>query len=101
MHILITGATGLIGRKLTERLLSQSHQITALTLTPERAQKVLGSSVRLWHTLADKTSLDGFDAVINLAGEPIADKRWTKEQKHKLCHSRWQLTERSKGLHTG
>lgn len=94
MQILITGATGLIGRKLTEQLLSQSHQITALTRTPERAQKILGASVTLWHTLADKTSLDGFDAVINLAGEPIADKRWTKEQKHKLCHSRWQLTER-------
>ena len=94
MKILITGATGLIGRRLTERLLGQSHRITALTRAPERASKLLGPEVLLWNTLDDKTSLDGFDAVINLAGEPIADKRWTKDQKQKLCDSRWKITER-------
>jgi len=94
MQILITGATGLIGRRLTERLLGQSHRITALTRAPERAAKLLGPEVLLWKTLDDKTSLDGFDAVINLAGEPIADKRWTKDQKQKLCDSRWKITER-------
>ncbi|WP_369790124.1 TIGR01777 family oxidoreductase [Rouxiella sp. WC2420] len=94
MKILITGASGLIGRRLTETLLSQSHQITVLTRAPERAAKILGSKVDLWPSLKDKTSLDGFDAVINLAGEPIADKRWTKEQKQKLCDSRWQMTEK-------
>jgi len=94
MKILITGATGLIGRRLTERLLGQSHRITALTRAPERASKLLGPEVLLWNTLDDKTSLDGFDAVINLAGEPIAEKRWTKDQKQKLCDSRWKITER-------
>ncbi len=94
MKILITGASGLIGRRLSETLLSQSHEITVLTRAPERAAKILGPKIPLWRTLADKTSLDGFDAVINLAGEPIADKRWTKEQKQKLCDSRWQLTEK-------
>ena len=94
MQILITGATGLIGRRLTERLLGQSHRITALTRAPERAAKLLGPEVLLWKTLDDKTSLDGFDAVINLAGEPIADKRWSKDQKQKLCDSRWKITER-------
>jgi uncharacterized protein len=34
-----------------------------------------------------------FDAVVNLAGEPIADKRWSRQQKLKICQSRWQLTE--------
>lgn len=94
MKILITGASGLIGRRLSETLLGQSHEITVLTRAPERAAKILGPKIGLWRTLADKTSLDGFDAVINLAGEPIADKRWTKDQKHKLCDSRWQLTEK-------
>ena len=94
MKILITGATGLIGRRLTGRLVEQSHQITVLTRAPERAAKVLGSQVQLWETLDGKTSLDGFDVVINLAGEPIADKRWTKDHKALLCESRWQLTEK-------
>ncbi|MEG3135006.1 TIGR01777 family oxidoreductase [Rouxiella sp. T17] len=94
MKILITGASGLIGRRLTEALLNQAHEITALTRSPDRSTKLLGPKVVIWQSLDDKTSLDGFDAVINLAGEPIADKRWTKDQKQKLCDSRWKLTER-------
>jgi len=94
MKILITGATGLIGQRLTKKLLSQSHHVTALTRSPERAAKLLGSQVELWSSLADLSSLDGFEAVINLAGEPIADKRWTDAQKQTLCDSRWQLTEK-------
>ncbi|WP_241580034.1 TIGR01777 family oxidoreductase [Rosenbergiella nectarea] len=94
MKILITGATGLIGQRLTQALLGQSHHITALTRSPERAAKLLGPNVELWSSLAGLSSLDGFEAVINLAGEPIADKRWTTSQKQILCESRWQLTEK-------
>lgn len=100
MNILMTGATGLIGRRLVEELQSQSHQLTILTRSPRRAAEYFGDQVTLWETLADQTSLDGFDAVINLAGEPIADKRWTPEQKKKLCDSRWQLTEKLASLIT-
>ena len=50
--------------------------------------------MELLTSLEGLASLDGFDAVINLAGEPIADKRWTTAQKQKLCDSRWQLTEK-------
>ncbi|MBT0730023.1 TIGR01777 family oxidoreductase [Rosenbergiella nectarea] len=94
MKILITGATGLIGQRLTQTLLSQSHHITAFTRSPERATKLLGPQVELLNSLAGLSSLDGFEAVINLAGEPIADKRWTTSQKQVLCESRWQLTEK-------
>ncbi|CNH79874.1 MULTISPECIES: TIGR01777 family oxidoreductase [Yersinia] len=94
MRILITGATGLIGRSLSAFLLSQGHQITALTRNPQRATEVLGSQVTCWSTLDDKYDLDDFDAVINLAGEPIAEKRWTAQQKEILCQSRWQITEK-------
>lgn len=93
MRILITGATGLIGRRLTQQLLTQRHSITALTRDPQRAQHVLGADVTFWSTLNDRQSLDGFDAVINLAGEPIADKRWSSAQKQRLCRSRWEITE--------
>ncbi|MEQ4512481.1 MAG: TIGR01777 family oxidoreductase [Dickeya sp.] len=92
MKLLITGGTGLIGRHLIARLLSLSHQVTVVSRSPERARRLLGDKVTYWHGLEDKTSLDGFDGVINLAGEPIADKRWTKAQKARLCHSRWDIT---------
>lgn len=92
MKLLITGGTGLIGRHLIARLLSLSHQVTVVSRSPERARRLLGDQVTYWHGLEDKTSLDGFDGVINLAGEPIADKRWTKAQKARLCHSRWDIT---------
>ncbi|MCW6555051.1 TIGR01777 family oxidoreductase [Yersinia ruckeri] len=94
MRILITGATGLIGRSLTQRLLTLSHSVTALSRDPVRAQRVLGSQVSCWSTLDDQQNLDDFDAVINLAGEPIADKRWTAQQKERLCQSRWKITKR-------
>ncbi|WP_114193127.1 TIGR01777 family oxidoreductase [Edaphovirga cremea] len=94
MRILITGATGLIGSTLTERLLSLSHQVTILTRDTQRARRIFADRVNYWPDLETQTSLDGFDAVINLAGEPIADKRWTEQQKKILCESRWQITGR-------
>ncbi|GKX62380.1 epimerase [Pragia fontium] len=92
MHILITGATGLIGRHLTKNLLLQSHRITVLSRNPLHAHTLFDDSVNYLDSLDNLNSLDEFDAVINLAGEPIADKRWTSAQKTRLCNSRWQLT---------
>ncbi|WP_145484713.1 TIGR01777 family oxidoreductase [Yersinia aldovae] len=94
MRILITGATGLIGRNLTVFLLSQAHQVTVLTRDIQRASHALGAQVTCWSTLNDKHDLNDFDAVINLAGEPIAEKRWTVQHKEILCQSRWQITEK-------
>ena len=92
MRILITGATGLIGSSLTASCW-RFHHITVLTRDERRAGP-LGDQPSYWQTLDDRQSLDDFDAVINLAGEPIADKRWSAQQKQRLCHSRWDLTER-------
>lgn len=92
MHILITGATGLIGRHLTKSLLLQSHTITVVSRSIEKARSLFGDSARYINGLDSLKNLDDFDAVINLAGEPIADKRWTAVQKRRLCNSRWQLT---------
>lgn len=98
MKILITGGTGLIGRHLIPRLLESGHSVTVVTRSPEKARQHFGSRTEVWKGLADKTTLDGIDAVINLAGEPIADKRWTAEQKQRLCDSRWQITEKLSAL---
>lgn len=94
MQILITGGTGLIGSHLVPRLLETGHEVTVVTRDLDKARKQLDPRVTLWKGLNDRPNLDGFNAVINLAGAPIADKRWTEVQKQRLCQSRWQITER-------
>ncbi|WP_318377890.1 TIGR01777 family oxidoreductase [Enterobacter sp.] len=94
MRILITGGTGLIGRHLIPRLLDLGHTVTVVTRTPDKAQGGLDARVVLWKGLNDRQNLNDIDAVINLAGEPIADKRWTEAQKQRLCNSRWQITQK-------
>ncbi|MFP9229543.1 TIGR01777 family oxidoreductase [Pectobacterium cacticida] len=98
MQLLITGGTGLIGRHLIQRLQILSHEICVLTRDPERARGILGDRVEYCSTLSHMTSLNGVDGVINLAGEPIADKRWTPQQKQRLAQSRWEITEQLAAL---
>lgn len=91
MNILITGGTGLIGQALVEKLRSE-HQITVLTRQPELAKHRMGSDVAFISDLDAIDDIGEFQGVINLAGEPIADKRWTPAQKRKICDSRWDIT---------
>lgn len=87
MNIFITGGTGFIGQALCNALVEQGHQLTVLS----RQQKTNTQAVTF---VQDFATLDGFDAVINLAGEAIFDKRWTDKQKQKLLDSRVQLTRK-------
>ncbi len=95
MKILVTGGTGFIGRELLKLLMT--HNITVLTRNTANAKNRLNhihsGSLEFISTLDDFHDLNRFDAIINLAGEPIADKRWTRKQKSKICHSRWDITE--------
>ncbi|WP_017445930.1 TIGR01777 family oxidoreductase [Gayadomonas joobiniege] len=91
MKILITGATGLIGQTVVQQL-PNDHQIFALTRQVETARQKLPEHVNILTELPTADEFN-FDAVLNLAGEPIADKRWTERQKNKICQSRWQLTQ--------
>ena len=72
MKILLTGGTGLIGRHLIPRLLELGHQLTVSTRNPERAKARLDPRVTLWRGFEGQNNLDGFDAVINLAGFELA-----------------------------
>ncbi|QQX78686.1 TIGR01777 family oxidoreductase [Shewanella sp. KX20019] len=90
MNILITGASGFIGTQLVKRL--SHHQLTLLTRHPEHTAERLGEHHHYLSSLDGLTNLDSFDAVINLAGEPIAGKRWSDAQKKNICHSRWSIT---------
>ena len=94
MHIFITGGTGLIGRHLIPALLRDaSTKITVLTRDAIKAKVSLPDNVALVTSLDDTFDFDNVDAVINLAGEPIADKRWSETQKTRICESRWQITQ--------
>ncbi|WP_339901219.1 TIGR01777 family oxidoreductase [Paraglaciecola polaris] len=92
MRILITGGTGLIGSNLIPKL--KPNEITVVTRNVSQAELVLGHKVTLISSLDDFENLDDFHVVINLAGEPIADKRWSPEQKKRIEHSRWDMTEK-------
>lgn len=94
MHILITGGTGLIGQELCKVLHQQGHQITVLTRFPVSAQTKCGSFVKSMASLDEWLPDRIFEVVINLAGEPIADKFWTTKQKQRLWDSRVTLTEK-------
>ncbi|MBK4715882.1 MULTISPECIES: TIGR01777 family oxidoreductase [Tenebrionibacter/Tenebrionicola group] len=92
MRIIITGGTGLVGQHLIPRLLELGHDVTVVTRDPDKARARLNPAVEVWKGLYERENLDGYDAVINLAGEPIADKRWSAAQKERLCQSRWKIT---------
>lgn len=94
MKILMTGGTGLIGRFLIPRLQELGHAVTVVTRNPAKAQHALGPGVTVLKGLDALSNLNDFNAVINLAGEPIADKRWTEQQKQRLCESRWSITQK-------
>lgn len=91
MNILITGATGLIGSHLCKHL-ANHHKLVVLTRCKEKAFTTLGHHIDAHQTLED-IDFNNIDCVINLAGEPIADKRWTASQKNKIEASRWHITE--------
>lgn len=92
MKILITGGTGFIGCRLLAHL-RVHHEVTVLSRSAHKVHRQLGHDVQALTSLDTLDNLDQFDAVINLAGEPIADKRWSPAQKERICQSRWQLTE--------
>lgn len=94
MNYLITGGTGLIGQQLVSTLLLENNRVVILTRDKDTPINNLNNVDHL--TLIDKLNkeeIEHSDVIINLAGEPIADGRWSTTKKHKICQSRWQLTE--------
>jgi len=97
MKIVITGATGMIGSLLVERLANRFD--TSLVLLSRRPAREIPVANRQWLTWQPgaagewERAIDGADAVINLAGEPIAGKRWSPRQKLILRSSRIEATQ--------
>jgi hypothetical protein len=92
-RIVLTGATGLIGKHLYNALHKRGDRITILTRNTDRAGKIFSDAERvlLWApgiAGAWKSAIDGADAVVHLAGEPIAAERWTENSKKRIRDSR-------------
>ena len=93
MHILLTGGTGLIGRHLCHFWRGQGHRLTVWSRSPSEVPKRCGPGVRGIARLEELAADDPVDAVINLAGAPIADRPWTASRRTLLWASRITLTE--------
>ena len=87
MRILVSGSTGLVGSVLVPRLLADGHQVVRLL----REKTVPGEKGIAWNPAAgilDAKTLEGFEAVVHLAGESIASGRWTHAKKARIRDSR-------------
>lgn len=93
MKWLVTGATGFIGRRLVERLVREGEEVRVLSRRGEAAREELGLPVSAFRWDAEQglppsRALEGTDVVVHLAGEGVADKRWTEGRKRRILDSR-------------
>jgi len=102
MHIVMSGASGLIGTALGERLTADGHSLTRLVRHEAKAGARDGRGASQssgdvsWDPVSgslDPSVIEGCDAVINLSGAGIGDKRWSTDYKETLRSSRVQTTE--------
>ena len=91
-RLLITGATGFIGRALVQAAQAAGVQITVLSRNPENAVKLLGK-VTVYRNAADIADDAHFDAIVHLAGANVIARPWTLKRKRVLMASRIQIAE--------
>lgn len=91
MKVLVTGATGLIGRSLCRKLTDDGHTVIGVSRSSRKPPGLAVAEIQQWDPQAgpiSPTALDGIDAVVNLAGEPIDSRRWSEQQKKLIRDSR-------------
>jgi hypothetical protein len=86
--VLITGGSGMIGRKLTQALLAQDHEVRWLSRRAGTHGRVRAFAWDVKQGRIDPDALHGVDRIVHLAGSGIADKRWTKARVAELIASR-------------
>lgn len=99
--ILITGATGMIGKRLVKELIKQGALVKILTTNPENAKKIFrneyAKEIYNWANYDEPTVLykllEDVDSIINLAGTNVAGKRWSDEFKQEIYNSRVENTK--------
>jgi uncharacterized protein len=92
MKVAVAGATGFVGSRLVERLQAEGHQVLVLTRDAQRAKRMFSQVEVVAYTPLEsgdwQGTIAGCDAVVNLAGAPIAETRWTTERKQEIMDSR-------------
>jgi len=91
VRYLITGGSGFIGRALCRSLVDDGHKVAVLTRSALHARSRLPANVMLIETLSDAGDAD---AIVNLAGENLANGRWTVSRKREIRESRMGTTRR-------
>ena len=95
MKVIVTGSNGLVGRALVGQLLAEGHEVTTLVRSGSRSTGEEGVRPARWDPAADSidaAALEGHDAAVHLAGEPIAEGRWDDEKKRRIRASRAEGT---------
>jgi uncharacterized protein len=96
MRVLVTGASGFLGSRVSDALLARGDEVVGLSRDPERARTSNPTvSWHAWDATVERppaAAFDGVNAVINLIGEPI-DQRWTQEAKQRIRDSRERATK--------
>lgn len=90
--IVLTGATGFVGKKLTVELLKKGYDVRVITRDEQKARKLLRLPVSFHENVSPEIFEDAH-AVIHLAGENVAAKRWTPDQKKRILESRTKATD--------
>ena len=90
--MLVTGATGFIGRRLVASLTGGGHQVIALVRDPAQRGECLPPPITLITSLDQLPSETRIDAIVNLAGEPIGNALWTDAKRRKIIASRVDMT---------
>lgn len=96
MNVVVTGATGFLGRALCAHLAQNGDRVTALSRNADRARAVLGSNLAGSLAWSDpvvwRPVVAGADVVFHLAGAPVAEQRWTPAYKETILASRVDTT---------
>jgi uncharacterized protein (TIGR01777 family) len=96
MRVLVTGASGFLGSRISDALLARGDEVVGLSRDPERARAENPTvSWHAWNATAERppaSALEGVDAILNLIGEPI-DQRWTEDAKRRIRESRERATK--------
>ncbi len=87
-NFLITGGSGVVGRRLTELLLAKGHGVKHLSRSPQSGGPVQTFVWDVAKDYVDPEALVGVDVIVHLAGAAIVDNHWSDERKKELLDSR-------------